>query len=1083
MIRHPRSVALRTVAVALATATAALAPAGPASGPGHAREPFTEGYRLVDTWTARPPSAGVPHFELPLGVDVSPDGLVYAVDRDRHAVIVLDAAGRVGGGWPADGATGALRDVAVSTERVLVLGAGRGEVRARDGALLTTVDLPGATGVAMGPDGRAYVVRRTGADLQSDTVIDILDRDGRTVDSWSSQPFVIVAPRGMAVASDGRVFLAADGAVYVFIDGAISGGLRLPEGTPEGEVHDVAVDREGRLFAVQGGATRRLVVWETAAGRALGVTSLAGATAVAAGPAGGLVVTTNELGGFVGISHFADRTDLGAAPRQWGAANRSLGTLRGPRRLAPAGADGVFIVDSQHRVQRWTADGQPLDIWEPDAASYVVDVMGGAETPCLATARAVSCPDGAGTAPWTVVPAMDSWLSAADGSAERLLAVDVAEQRVWLLGRDGSRAGSFELAPAAGFVVAPDAALDGESVFLADRDSGGIRVMDLAGTPRSPATIELPDEVVRLAARDGYVYALTGGGWVWKLDAGGVAQTAWQPAPDGSPEDLAVGPGGRVYVADPVHDRILVFEADAPPPPVPEPPDAARCDVRVDKRALPAEVTVGDTVRVTLSVRGACPTGDGRIDIVLVVDQSGSMSGLPLASAQAAAVAFLGRLTPGRAQVALVGFSTTATVHQPLTDDLRSVVRAVARMTAGGQTVYTEAMMAALVELTGPRSRPDVPQVVVLLTDGKPTDRTQVLRAAAEIKGFGITVYTIGLGAGVDVELLGQIASAPELYFDAPTESDLAAVYASIARRIVAGQLLVSGVVTDALPDDMRLVPGSAVPPAAVSGRSLRWDLDDVPTTGAVLSFEVQPRRAGLRPTNETATLAYVDSAGQSGQLAFPVPMVNVLPKLRWEQYLPLVFRNRCKPQRADVVLVFDTSSSMTGPAAPGSGRTKLEAALQAGRAFLNAMEFPGDQAALVTFDTDARRVQSLTGSRAELELSLAGIRAGRGTRIDRGLELAMVELLSARHRARNNPVIILLSDGLPEPGTERRSLQMALDARAAGMALFTIGLGEDADPDLLWLLAGAADRTFTAPDAEQLHAIYRQIAGRVLCD
>jgi secreted protein with Ig-like and vWFA domain len=126
--------------------------------------------------------------------------------------------------------------------------------------------------------------------------------------------------------------------------------------------------------------------------------------------------------------------------------------------------------------------------------------------------------------------------------------------------------------------------------------------------------------------------------------------------------------------------------------------------------------------------------------------------------------------------------------------------------------------------------------------------------------------------------------------------------------------------------------------------------------------------------------------------------------------------------------------------------------------------------------------VQGLTGSRAELELSLATVTSAPGTRIDKGLELAVVELLGARHRERNNPVIILLSDGLPEPGTEKRTLQIAMDARAAGIVLYTIGLGQDADADLLWLLAGDAGRTFEAPNASQLAGIYWQIAGKVLC-
>lgn len=1068
----------------LALAGLAAALLGPFLGEGaEAQTSFTEGYRLVDTWTSRDPAGTVARFRRPAGVDVSPDDAVYAVDQDARAVVRLDASGRVTGGWSPESTLGALRDVAASADRVYVVGTNRVEVRTRDGALVASVSMPGASGVAVASNGRAFVARRTGTDLQSATLIDILDADGNTIETWRSTPFVIVSPRGLDVAADGRVYLAADGAVYVFANGGVVGGLRVPDRVDSGEVLDVAADARGRLFGIQGGTSRRVIVWDLSTGDAIGDYSQPGGTAVAVGPGDGLLVSTTIVGGFTGLTYLPNRSDLGAPARQWGSGDRSLGQLQSPRRVAVAAAGDVYLVDRTESVQRWSVSGDPLEKWPPPDDGHTVDVMGGGGGPCIVTNRSVHCLTAGSGTPWSATPAAEGWFSAGDGTPSRLAAVDLAEQRAWLYARDGTLQGGWDLAEPGGFIVAPDIALDGARAYLIDRGADRVLQTDLGGAPAGFDALELPGGAARVAARDGALYVLTRDGWVWKVRPDGTMVTAWQPAPDGSPSDIAVGPGGRVYVADPPTDRVLVFAPDAAPPPVPPPPDAERCAVRVDKRATPTEVMVGDPVRVTLSVRGSCPEGDGRIDIVLIVDQSGSMAGSPLASAQAAAVSFLGQLSPGRAQVAVVGFSTTATVLQGLTDDLRRVVRAIGRMAPGGQTVYTDALESALAELTGPRSRPEVPQVVIMLTDGKPTDRTQVLRAADDLKDLGVVLYTIGLGSNVDADLLALMAGDPGQFFQAPTEADLADVYQSIARLITAGQLLASGQVTDTLPPDMTFVPGSASPAASVSGRVLSWQMQDVPTTGTLLSYEVRPQQPGLRPTNESASLAYVDGTGQEGEIAFPVPEVNVLPRDSWTAYLPQVWKNRCKPQRADVVLLFDTSSSMLGPVSPTNPQTKLDAALQAGRLFLNAMQFPEDQAAIVTFDSGARRVQPLTSSRGALELSLADVASGTGTRLDLGLEIALVELLGSRHRERNNAVIVALTDGQTNPGTESHALSVALDARVGGIAVFTIALGSDADADLLWIIAGDDSRAYDAPSAEDLRAIYGQIAGRVLCE
>jgi uncharacterized protein YegL len=371
------------------------------------------------------------------------------------------------------------------------------------------------------------------------------------------------------------------------------------------------------------------------------------------------------------------------------------------------------------------------------------------------------------------------------------------------------------------------------------------------------------------------------------------------------------------------------------------------------------------------------------------------------------------------------------------------------------------------------------------MTDGNPTDRVDVMATVNKLKTAGISMYMIGLGTDLDRALLISIASSPDQYYEAPTETELASVYADIARRIGKTRLLKSATVVDELPADMELVPGSeSVPAPKVSGygRTLTWTLTDVPITGRNLTYVVHPSVPGLRPTNARATLDYVDATLQPGQATFPVPEVMVLKRTHFTAYLPYLSKNRCRPQRADVVLVFDTSNSMLEPSAPGSSQTKMDAAKQAGRAFLSEMALPGDQASIVSFNSTAATVQRLTGSRPALLSALSGLGTSGGTRIDLGINQAATELLSSRHLEANNPVIILLTDGRPSGVTEDVVIKAGLGARGLGNQIYAIGLG-DADMTLLSLVSGSGKRTFYAPTGDALLGIYSNIAGAALCD
>lgn len=71
----------------------------------------------------------------------------------------------------------------------------------------------------------------------------------------------------------------------------------------------------------------------------------------------------------------------------------------------------------------------------------------------------------------------------------------------------------------------------------------------------------------------------------------------------------------------------------------------------------------------------------------------------------------------------------------------------------------------------------------VMQTDGRsnPRPASEAVARAGEAKAAGVTVFTIGLGADIDVEALAAIASRPAWYYGAPDGEALAEIYRAIA--------------------------------------------------------------------------------------------------------------------------------------------------------------------------------------------------------------------------------------------------------------------------------------------------------------
>lgn len=184
----------------------------------------------------------------------------------------------------------------------------------------------------------------------------------------------------------------------------------------------------------------------------------------------------------------------------------------------------------------------------------------------------------------------------------------------------------------------------------------------------------------------------------------------------------------------------------------------------------------------------------------------------------------------------------------------------------------------------------------------------------------------------------------------------------------------------------------------------------------------------------------------------------------------------------SDIILALDRSGSMSEDAGGGISGSKMDALKRSATAFLTKVDLKKDQVGIVEFETAADVAHALTDDRGLLDDTIAQIDPAGLTAIDQGVVIAHRELLSDRARNDANHVIILITDGIPEgPFTSEDSARTAAqDAQADGIRIITIGLGDNADQNLLREMASQESDAYFAPNGSDLDRIYTTIAQSV---
>lgn len=197
----------------------------------------------------------------------------------------------------------------------------------------------------------------------------------------------------------------------------------------------------------------------------------------------------------------------------------------------------------------------------------------------------------------------------------------------------------------------------------------------------------------------------------------------------------------------------------------------AECGAVYETAEIPA---LGHTGNTSVSLTG------GNIELVLLIDESGSMWGSdPNETRKDVAKNLVSKLGTSD-KVAVVGFESYSRVITDFTADKDVINAAIDSVAESGGTDMYEGLETSF-NLFGETTT--ATRYIVMLTDGQSSGYYDYATAASE---KNVIIYTVGLGSGVNESELRSIAEATGgKYFFADVADDLFGIYEEITEEII----------------------------------------------------------------------------------------------------------------------------------------------------------------------------------------------------------------------------------------------------------------------------------------------------------
>jgi cysteine-rich repeat protein len=175
-----------------------------------------------------------------------------------------------------------------------------------------------------------------------------------------------------------------------------------------------------------------------------------------------------------------------------------------------------------------------------------------------------------------------------------------------------------------------------------------------------------------------------------------------------------------------------------------------------------------------------------------------------------------------------------------------------------------------------------------------------------------------------------------------------------------------------------------------------------------------------------------------------------------------------------DVVLIMDRSGSMKDEIP-----NKLQQSKESANDLISKLRFR-DRSALVSFSSSVKLNKPLSTDHEETKKEIDNLEALGATNIGDGIGLAIKEHLIKNVESNSTMVSVLLTDGKPRGGNRGKDYVLCKAKQAAdkGISIFSIGIGEDSDEDLMKQVSNlTGGKYYYAPSGNDTKEIFNTIA------
>ena len=191
----------------------------------------------------------------------------------------------------------------------------------------------------------------------------------------------------------------------------------------------------------------------------------------------------------------------------------------------------------------------------------------------------------------------------------------------------------------------------------------------------------------------------------------------------------------------------------------------------------------GEAVNISYGLGGfgEIQNDENAVDLIIVVDESGSMSGSRMTNAKSAAKEVVAQMRESD-RCAIVGFTYSPNVIQTLTSDKSSLNTAIDKLRATGGTYIYKGIDSAL-EMFDTMSNADRSKYIILLSDGDDSAVTNSLNSASAAGANNIRIMAMTIGSGT-LQMQNIAINSNGIYRNAPTAEDIGKIMTYFASEV-----------------------------------------------------------------------------------------------------------------------------------------------------------------------------------------------------------------------------------------------------------------------------------------------------------